>query len=266
MVDKSEKFGWLVRLGFAARGLVYLLIGYLALSASGRDKGPEGAFNWLQDVPLGVPILYLSALGLLAYALYRLASVVFDVDNHGSDKKGLIHRTGHGASAIAHLALAWTAFQFAQGDKQSASGGGGSGEEAAGSLLSFSFGSLLLGLVGLGFLAAAVMQAKSAATGGFMKAVAGNAPSFVKPLGHAGHAARAIVFAIIGWSVMQSAWFASSTQVKTLGEAVSSLADNGTIYTLVAIGLLLFGLFSLVTARYRVVPDLDRRNFTSPLS
>jgi hypothetical protein len=264
MVDKSEKFGWLVRLGFAARGLVYLLIGYLALSASGGDKGPEGAFNWLQDVPLGVPILYLSALGLLAYAIYRLASVVFDVDNHGTDRKGLIHRAGHGASAIAHLVLAWTALQFAQGDKQSASGGGG--EEAAGSLLSFSFGSLLLGLVGLGFLLAAVMQAKSAFTGSFMKAVAGDAPAFVQPLGHAGHAARSIVFAIIGWSIMQSAWFASSAQVKTLGEAVSSLADNGTVYTLVAVGLLLFGLFSLVTARYRVVPDLDRRNLRSPLS
>lgn len=265
MVDKSEKFGWLVRLGFAARGVVYVLIGYLALSASGGDKGPEGAFNWLQDVPLGVPILYLAALGLLAYALYRLASVVFDIDNHGTDKKGLVHRAGHGASAIAHLALAWTAFQFAQGDKQSASGGGG-GEQAAGSLLSFPFGSLLLGLVGLGFLLAAAMQAKSALTGSFMKAVAGDAPSFVKPLGQAGHAARAIVFAIIGWSLMQSAWFASTAQVKTLGEAVSSLADKGTVYTLVAVGLLLFGLFSLVIARYRVVPDFDRRNLTSPLS
>lgn len=259
MVDKSEKFRWLVKLGFAARGLVYLLIGYLALSANRGDNGPEGAFNWLQDVPLGVPLLYLAALGLLAYGLYRLASLLFDIENYGSDRKGIFIRGGHGASAVAHLLLAWTAFQFAQGDKQSPSGGGA--EEAAGSLLTYSLGSVVLGLIGLGFLAAAAMQAKSAATGSFMKHVSGSAPAFAKPLGHAGHAARAVVFAIVGWSLMQSAWFSSSAQVKTLGEAVSSLADNGTIYTLVAVGLLLFGLFSLAIARYRVVPDLDRSDF-----
>ena len=256
MVDKSEKFRWLVRLGFAARGLVYLLIGYLALSASEGETGPEGALNWLQDVPLGEPLLYLSAVGLLAYALYRFCSVLFDVDNHGNTGKGLVVRIGHGASAITHLLLAWTAFEFAQGTKQSASGGGA--EEAAGTLLSYSLGSLALGIIGLGFVAAAAMQAKSAVTGNFMKRVAGDAPAAVKPLGHAGYAARAVVFAIIGWSLMRSAWFASTSQVKTLGEAVSSLADNGTIYTLVAAGLLMFGVFSLVTARYRIVPDIER--------
>ena len=156
------------------------------------------------------------------------------------------------------MILAWTAFQFAQGDKRSASGGGGGAEEAAGSLLTFSFGSLVLGLIGLGFLVAAALQAKSAVTGSFMKHIAGDAPSFAKPLGHAGHAARAVVFAIIAWSLMQSAWFSSTTSVKTLGEAVSSLADAGFIYTLVALGLLLFGAFSLLIARYRIIPDVRR--------
>ncbi len=59
---------------------------------------------------------------------------------------------------------------------------------------------------------------------------------------------------------MQSAWLASSARIKTLGEAVDSLAGHGTLYTLVAIGLLLFGVFSLLTARYGIVPDLDRRD------
>ena len=254
MVDKSEKFRWLVQLGFAARGVVYILIGYLALSTAGGDKGPEGAFNWLQDAPLGVPVLYLAALGLLAYALYRLSSLMFDVDNHGTDGKGVAVRIGHGASAVAHLLLAWTAFQFAQGGEQSGSGGA---EQAAGSLLTFSFGSLVLGLIGVGFAVAAVMQAKSAVTASFMHRIAGNAPSFAQPVGRAGHAARAVVFAIIGWSLVRSAWVADTAQVKTLGEAVQSLADDGTVYTLVAIGLLLFGVFSLAIARYRIVPDID---------
>ena len=65
-----------------------------------------------------------------------------------------------------------------------------------------------------------------------------------------------LVVAIIGWSLMQSAWFTSERQVKGLGEAILSLRDMGTLYTLVAIGLLLFGVFSLVVARYRIIPDL----------
>jgi hypothetical protein len=120
-------------------------------------------------------------------------------------------------------------------------------------------------LIGVGFATAALLQAKSALSGGFMKGVARDAPSFVKPLGHAGHAARAVVFAIIGWSLVLSGWFASSTRVKTLGEAVTSLAGQQTVYTLVAIGLLLFGLFSLTIARYRVIPDLDGRDLRPAL-
>lgn len=255
MTGKSEKFEWLVRLGFAARGLVYLLMGYLALSAADGDTGPEGAFSWLRDVPLGVPLLYLTALGLLGYALYRLCSPLFDIENRGTDGKGIVYRVGHAASAVAHLTLAWIAFQIAQGQRQAASGS--AAEHAAGSLLAFNFGSLLLGAIGLGFLVAAVMQAKSAVTGDFMRGIAGDAPQFVKFLGHGGFAARAMVFLVIGWSLIQSAWFASTAQIKTLGEAVSSLAGQGALYTLVAIGLLLFGLFGMVMARYQIVPRVN---------
>ena len=132
-------------------------------------------------------------------------------------------------------------------------------------LLTFSVGSLVLGLRGIGFLVAAAFQAKSAVTGSFMRRIAGDAPSFAKPLGHAGHAARAIVFAIIAWSLVQSAWFSSAASVKTLEETIASLADDGVIYTLVALGLLLFGAFSLAIARYRVVPDVRRSDLKPAL-
>jgi hypothetical protein len=255
MVETSRKFRSLVRLGFAARGLVYLLIGYIALTATRGNASPEGAFDWLQGVPLGTPLLYLCALGLLGYALFRTASLVFDIENYGNAPKGLANRIGHGASGVAHVALAWTALQFARGDGSQASGGGA--EQGAATLISLPLGSLLLGLIGLGFAAAAAMQAKSAITASFMNRMASDAPTLVEPLGRAGHAARAVVFLIIGWSLVQSAWLTSSTQVKTLGEAVSSLAGHELLYTIVAAGLLLFGVFSLFVARYRIVPDLD---------
>ena len=200
------------------------------------------------------------ALGLVGYALYRLSSLLFDSENYGRDKKGIAQRLGHGASGLAHLVLAYTAFQYAQGDKQSSGGGGGGGgsaQEATNTILSIEFGSIVIGIVGLCFFGAALAQAKKAVTGDFMQRMSPRAPGFTKIVGHAGFAARTVVFAVIGWSLVQSAWISSSSQVKTLGEAVSSLRDNGVLFTLVAIGLLLFGVFSLVMARYRTVPDLD---------
>jgi hypothetical protein len=91
-----------------------------------------------------------------------------------------------------------------------------------------------------------------------MRDISSRAPELIEYLGRIGLFARAIVFAIIGWSLMRSAWFDSSTEVKTLGEAIESLAGQGTLYTLVAAGLLIFGVFSLFLSRYRIVPDLDR--------
>lgn len=257
MVDKSEKYRWLVRLGFAARGVVYLLLGYLFLASTGQsqaEQGARGVFNYLQEVPGGTPILYLCALGLVGYALYRLSSLLFDTENYGRDKMGIAQRLGHGASGLAHLVLAFTAFQFARGNQQSSGGGGA--QQATNTIMSMEFGAIVIGILGLCFLGAALAQAKKAVTGDFMQRVSPRAPGFTKIVGHAGFAARTVVFAVIGWSFVQSAWLSSSSQIKTLGEAISSLRDNGVPFTLVAIGLLLFGVFSLVMARYRTVPDL----------
>lgn len=260
MVDKSEKFRWAVRLGFAARGIVYVLIGYLALTAKRTDASMEHAFDWLQDAPLGVPILYLSALGLLAYGLFRLASLFFDVENAGTSQKGIAKRIGNGASGLVHLVLAWTALKFAQGDKQTATDSGS--QEAAGTLLSFAFGSFALGVIGLGLLAAAVFQAKAAISASFTRKISPDAPAIITTLGRIGSGARAVVFLIVGWSLVQSAWLGSTAEVKSLGDALRSLTDNGLLYTVVAAGLLAFGLFSLLLARYRIVPDISRADLT----
>lgn len=261
MVDKSEKFSWLVRLGYAARGIVYILLGYLALSTAGKAKeGQNAVFDLIQDVPLGEPLLYLVALGLLAYAAFKLIDAATDAENHGGGATGLAKRIGSAASGVAHLLLAYTAWQFASGSKQQASGGSSSGQEAAAGILSWDLGPVIIGLVGIGFVVAAAMQAKSAWTAGFMDRVGGGAPEYVRPIGRAGHAARAVVFLLIGWSLVRGAWFSQSSEVKGLGEALVALSGMGLLYTLVALGLILFGLFSLIVARHRIIPDIHHRD------
>jgi hypothetical protein len=66
-----------------------------------------------------------------------------------------------------------------------------------------------------------------------------------------------VVFALIGWSLAQAAWLDSEAQVKGLGDALLSLRESGTIYTLIAVGLMLFGVFSMAVSRYRIIPDID---------
>ena len=265
MVDKSEKFNWLVRLGFAARGITYIMLGYIALSTAGAAKeGGAAVYDYLQDVPFGTPFLWLMAIGLLAYAIFRFVSAIADIQNHGSDSQGMLKRIADAASGTAHLFLAYAAYQFANGEKQSSAQAGGS-EEMAGTVLSMELGSVVIGVLGIGFIVGAFMQAKKAATASFMKRISSSAPAGIKTVGQAGHAARAIVFLVIGWSMVKGAWLSSESQVKGLGEAILSLRDMGLVYSLVALGLVLFGLFTLATARYRIIPDIQAHDLKPKL-
>ena len=129
VVDKSEKFSWLVRVGYFSRAVLYTVVGLIALTSAGRiAEGTAGIFKAIEDFPAGIAILWIMVLGLFGYALFRFCSPLFDIENEGSDAKGWGKRIGHAGSAIGHLALAWSAFKFAT---DSGSSGGGA-QEAAG--------------------------------------------------------------------------------------------------------------------------------------
>jgi hypothetical protein len=93
-----------------------------------------------------------------------------------------------------------------------------------------------------------------------MDEIAPDAPNATRVLGRVGHGARAAVFLLIGWSFIQAAWFEDEQRTRAVGGALASLRDNDTLYVLVAAGLLMFGLFGLILARYRVVPRIDVRD------
>ena len=256
MVDKSEKFNWLVRVGYFSRAILYFVLGLIALTSADRiAEGTNGIFGAIEEYPAGIAILWIMVIGLVAYALFRFASLFFDIENSGSDAKGWGKRLGHGGSGIAHLALAYSAYQFATSSGSGSSGGGA--QEAASGILSVDFGGTVLGLLGLAFFLAAAHQAKKGITGEFMHRISAQAPDATRWLGGAGYLARGVVYLVIGWSLVQAGFMSGGAdQIKTLGDAVASLAGEGVIFTLTAIGLMLFGLFSLVLARYRIIPDL----------
>lgn len=256
MVDKSEKFDWLVRVGYFSRAILYSVLGLIALTSAGKiAEGTNGIFKAIQDFPAGTAILWIMVIGLIAYALFRLCSPLFDIENEGADAKGWAKRIGHAGSAVGHLALAYSAYKFASAGGSS----GGGAQEVASGVLSMDIGGTILGLLGVVFFAVAIFQAKKGITGEFMNRISGQAPDATRWLGGAGYLARGVVYAVIGWSLVKAGFMSGgSDQVKSLGDAVASLAGEGFVFTLTALGLLLFGLFSLVLARYRIIPDLDK--------
>jgi len=249
--DKAEKFNWLVRVGYFSRAILYVMLGVLALtSASALEQGTEGIFRAIEDFPLGTVLVWIMVFGLAFYGLFRLCSLLFDIENNGSDAKGWAKRVGHAGSAIGHFILAWTAFQLVTNS-------GGSGSD--GGILSANFGGIVIGLLGLIFFVVAAFQFKKGITGEFMDRVSPSAPDFTRMIGGIGFCARGVVYGIIGASLAGVGFITQGDgEVRSLSDALAALAGQGWIFIVTAIGLLLFGLFSLILARYRIIPELDK--------
>ncbi len=246
------------RAGYLARAIVYFLIGYIALT-TGKGSGASDILDRIEALPGGLVILGLTGLGLLGYGIFRLYGAAIDIEGAGTGAKGIVKRLGHVASGLGHLFLSFVAAKLVFGN-ESSSGGGGSGggeEQAATMVLGFPGGEYVLGFVGLCFLGAGVEQGVKAYTGKFMKLLDADAPGFVEYLGRAGYAARAIVFVVIGYFAVQASMAEQGSQVRGVGGAITALQSTDWLFTLVAIGLLLFGFFSLAMARYRTIRNED---------
>ncbi|BBI51576.1 hypothetical protein HORIV_39970 [Vreelandella olivaria] len=109
--DHRDAITLYARMGYASRGIVYVLVGGLAALAAfgqgGQTEGSRGALERLLTAPFGNVLLGLIAVGLLGYAMWRTIQAVKDADHHGNGAKGLAIRAGLLASAITHTLLAF---------------------------------------------------------------------------------------------------------------------------------------------------------------
>ena len=255
---QASKFETLTRAGFAARGVMYILIGFLALKF-GRTEGSGGALEYLGSGS-GQALLVVMALGFLAYGLWRISEAVIDTEGHGDEAKGKAIRAAGLLSGLVHLGLALYALRLVLGGTGS-SGSADGAEQGAATTLALPAGQTLLVVAAALLLAAGVYQFVKAAKLGFLRHLDQRASgeAWVQWSGRLGYAARGAVFLIVAYSLWNAARQDSAQQAGGTGEALGSLPP--TMQALVAGGLALFGLFSLVEARYRRINDprvLDR--------
>lgn len=248
------------RLGFAARGLVYLLIGIFAIDMAldgGQPTDNQGVLGTLATAPFGRILLALCLLGFAGYSVWRLTEAVLDPEMRGRNLKGKLERVGYGLSGIVHAGLALSAGRLAL--RKAPASHGSPGDQAAqswsGWLLDQPAGPLLVALVASGFFAVAAAQAIKAYKAKFDE-LAGDVPASrqVRWIGRAGYAARALVFAMIGWFLINVLLNRNPEEAGGLGAALRELRqqEHGpSLLLVVAAGLALFGFFSFVEARYR---------------
>jgi hypothetical protein len=258
-IDRLRRLELWARLGYAARGFVYLLLGWIALS-TGRALSTNEAVAEVERLPAGKLLLALLAAGLFGYALFKLYSAAIDLDHKGDDSKGRATRLFGALGGIAYLALAWLALKLLLGNggggsSGQAGGSGGSGQQAATDVAQSSGGDALLILAGLVVIGVAIAQLVIAYKAKFMAEMPG-APQQARPIGQLGYAARGLVIGIVGWFLLKAGL--DGEPVRNFGDALEVLRNNyDWLFTVVAAGLMAFGVISLIMARYRRIEDRD---------
>ena len=246
----------LARFGYAARGVVYAVVGLLAIQAAfggrGQTTGQEGALQRIAEQSRF--LLVLMAIGLAGYALWRFVQAVLDPENKGTDPKGIAQRGMMVASGIVYSGLAITAARLASG------GGGGEGSQGfTAELMTKPFGRWLVVLAGLAVIVAGFHQLKEAYTKKFrerlkLQEMNADEQRMATHTGQMGLAARGIVFLITGWFLVQAGLRFDPSQARGLGGALETLASQPYgpwLLGLVALGLVAYGAYSFLEARYR---------------
>lgn len=254
----------LARLGYAARGVVYVLVGGLAVLASlgpwGTMTDSRGALLVVMAEPLGWIWLGIIGGGLGLFALWRFAQSTLDADGLGTTLTMLGRRAAYLLSAIGYSGMAVFAVSLAFGLAARSTGGGERSIQAwAAWLLQQPYGTWALMVLGLGVVAAGLVMLWHAWKGERVVEFLDCPPAqswWVVPAGRLGFAARGIVFGLIGGFLVFAGYVGRSSEARGIDGALESLAVQPNGWMLVAVtaaGLTAFGLFSIVQAFYRCI-------------
>jgi hypothetical protein len=257
----------LAKFGYAAKGVVYGLVGLLALEAAfgvgGKLTDTRGVLHTIAAQPYGPWVLGAVALGLFGYTVWRFVQAALDPEEktEGEGARGWLRRVGCVLSGLAYGGLALTALRLILG---AAHGGGSAGntQAYAARALAEPWGRFAVGAAGAVVIGVAAYQAYSAWKEKFVQNLRTGEMNeterkYVTVLGKVGIAARGVVFALTGWFLVRAAFASNAALARGLDGALASLAEQPfgkLLLVVVAAGLVAYGGYSVAEARWRRVP------------
>ena len=269
---KQEVEPWIVRfarVGYAAKGVVYVLIGWLALMAAlgnGSAENTHGTFAEIASKPFGNTILALIGVGLLAYALWLAYAA-----SANPERDKIPRRMSRGFLSLVNGSLALAAVQIGPG---SSAGGGEQADAWTARVLAQPFGNLAVIAIGVGIALYGLRQLQRGTSSELDKRlrIATMPPErrrFLVNVSRAGLGARGIVFVLIGVFLVRAAFNTDPGEAIDLGGALRMLKEQSygdVMLGIVAIGLAGYGVYELLRARYRHIgvrghPEARRYDF-----
>jgi fumarate reductase subunit D len=257
---ENPKLEFLERVGYVARGVLYMVMGLLALGIAlsvggGKATDLSGSLVFLIGNPFGKLVLIAMIVGLLAYSLWGFVRAVFDPLHRGRDASGVMARLGFVSSAVSYAAIALFALQILAGAGATS---GDSTQKMVTSILAHPFGGWLTVIIGAVALGVGVGQFVEAYRATFKQDLKGTEMTesekrIAVGLGRFGMFARGVTFLVIGWFLVQAGIHNDAGQVHGFGGAFLFLLAQPYGHLLlgvVALGFVALGLHSLACARW----------------
>lgn len=260
-LDLARLLEWASRLGYAARGVVYLGLGVIVLLAAAdvmpRARGAKAMLAAWADWPVGLVLVALVAVGLLGFATWRALQAVFDADRHGVSPKAIAVRIGQAISGLIYGGLGFWALELldevedvGEADEEQAAHG------AAAAILALPYGDILLLLAGAGLVGVGLGNVIQGLKQDFAKRLScdDRVCRWVVPMAKIGYGARGLATLPAGVFLIEAGLDARSSDVRSWGgalQAVESQPFGSWVLALVALGLVAFGLFGFVEAAFR---------------
>lgn len=249
----------LMRVGYTARGIVYLLIGALAFTAAvggGPTPDSKSAVATLLDMPLGTVVLGLIALGLIAYCSWTFIDGALDLDDKGGGAKGWAGRAALFISGAVHLTLAFSVASLALG--RSDNGGGDRVEHWTAVLMQQPLGRWLVAVVGAIAIAIGVQHFVKAHTEKYKQRMRyTQTAQQLNPLLKFGLVAHGVVVVLVGAFFLWASWTADPTRAGGMRDALLTVrsTDAGQLaFAVMGVGLIGFAVYCFIEAAFRIVP------------
>jgi Domain of Unknown Function (DUF1206) len=260
-IAHARWFEWLARAGLVARGAIYAIIGVLALQVAfgsgGKTTNQKGALAEISQQSGGKILLVLMAIGLFGYAFWRLLRAAV---GHGPEESddGKERLKGM-ASGLAYTSLFITCLTILFGS--SSSGGSGSPDKATGGVLAWPGGQVIVSIAGLVLIGVGLYQGYEGVRTKFLEKskteeMSEKTEKVFTTLGMAGHLARMVIFALIGYFLIKAAIDFNPDKAVSVDGALAALAKPSygpVLLGVVAAGMIAFAAYSVADARYRRV-------------